>query len=253
MKVNVYTTDGGIKSSIDLPEVFSTPLRSDLIKRAFRIISLNARQPYGANPQAGMRRVGHNWGPNHGVSRIPRMPNGSRAVMITSARGGRNIFAPRAVKNLDVKMNHKEMRLARFSAVAFTADEGAVRSRGHRVPEIPLPVIVDDSIESVSRVKDAVSALQNLGLYEDIERARNGVRIRAGRGKTRGRKYRKPKSILLVLKNVDNAKKAFSNLAGVDVVSVDDVNVAHLSPGGQPGRLTVFSESAIDVIRGWKR
>jgi large subunit ribosomal protein L4e len=38
---------------------------------------------------------------------------------------------------------------------------------------------------------------------------------------------------------------AARNLPGVDVVSVKELTVEKLAPGGVPGRLTVWTESAI--------
>ena len=78
MKVNVYNIDGEVEKQIDLPTVFEIMPREDLIHKAFKAITLSLRQPYGSSPAAGTRRVGHNLGPNHGISRIPRIAGGSR-------------------------------------------------------------------------------------------------------------------------------------------------------------------------------
>jgi len=45
--------------------------------------------------------------------------------------------------------------------------------------------------------------------------------------------------------------KAAKNLAGVDVVLVKDLNVELLAPGCHPGRLTVWTKSAINYLEGW--
>ncbi|MGP8085730.1 MAG: 50S ribosomal protein L4, partial [Methanoregula sp.] len=37
---------------------------------------------------------------------------------------------------------------------------------------------------------------------------------------------------------------------GVDVVTVDQLNVEHLAPGMQAGRLTVWTESAVTRLEG---
>jgi large subunit ribosomal protein L4e len=44
---------------------------------------------------------------------------------------------------------------------------------------------------------------------------------------------------------------AARNLPGVDVVLVKDLNVELLAPGAKPGRLTVFTKSAIEYLEGW--
>jgi large subunit ribosomal protein L4e len=91
-----------------------------------------------------------------------------------------------------------------------------------------------------------VELLEALGLHADIERADEGRSVRAGRGTTRGRKYREPSSILFVTS--EEPSKAARNLAGADVATAREVNAEDLAPGGHPGRLTVFTESAIEEL-----
>ena len=42
--------------------------------------------------------------------------------------------------------------------------------------------------------------------------------------------------------------KAVRNIAGVDVCTVDGLNVELLAPGGQPGRLLITTKKAINLI-----
>jgi large subunit ribosomal protein L4e len=148
-------------------------------------------------------------------------------------------------------MNRKMRRLAKYSALSMTANRDVVVGRGHRfMSELTLPVVVEDSVEEISKIKDAIAFLKNLGLYEDVERA-SVKRVRGGRGKMRGRKYKRKKSILLVVKNKENVLLGFGNLPGVDVVSPAELNAEVLAPGTHAGRLAVFTEGAIDEIRGW--
>jgi large subunit ribosomal protein L4e len=85
-------------------------------------------------------------------------------------------------------------------------------------------------------------------LSEDIDRSTNGKGIRAGKGKRRGRKYRTPRSILVVLSENNGSENAFRNLSGVDVTTSKDLNTELLAPGGDPGRLVVFSEAAVSAL-----
>ena len=55
------------------------------------------------------------------------------------------------------------------------------------------------------------------------------------------------KSALIVVSK-GPIKKAAANLPGVDVVDVAELSVRHLAPGTHPGRLTLFSESALPEI-----
>ena len=98
---------------------------------------------------------------------------------------------------------------------------------------------------------DVIKALDNLGLYDDVLRSVNGKHIRAGRGKTRGRKYKTPKSILIVAMK-DEIEKSSKNISGIDIVKPDQINIEHLAPGGDPGRLAIFTKSALKVIGGAK-
>ncbi len=190
MKSNVYSKDGNAVAEIELPRVFETVPREDIIRRAFRAVTLSMRHPpYGTSPTAGLRRVGHNYGPGHGIARLPRVAGSTRGVILANMVGGRSAHAPTTQKVLVKRFNRKELRMAKFSAIALTAVPEKVRARGgHRVPEgLSLPVVVKDDVVEVSKAKDAMSVLSSLGLDEDVMRAKEGTKIRAGRGgKMRG-------------------------------------------------------------------
>jgi large subunit ribosomal protein L4e len=64
----------------------------------------------------------------------------------------------------------------------------------------------------------------------------------------RGRRYKQRKSLLIV--TGEFPLKAAQNLAGVDVVTFDQLNTELLAPGTLPGRLTVFTESALMKLGG---
>lgn len=248
MKSNLYSVNGEKLKQINLPKVFDTPPREDLIRKAFRAISLSLRAPYGSSPTAGMRRVGHNSGPGRGISRIPRTSGSSRGVILASMVGGKSAHSPRTTRNLTVKINEKERKLARLSAIALTANNDVVAKRGHRLPEkIKLPVVVEDKAENLIRTKDAEEFLESLGLMDDIIRAKEGKKIRAGRGTMRGRKYKQPKSLLIVGSSLD-ALKAYRALPGVELATPSSLSIRKLAPGGQPGRLVVITESALKKL-----
>lgn len=251
MKVNVYTVDGGIKGQVELPRAFSYPYRPDLIRMAVRIFQLNRVQPHGVKERAGMK-VAESWGPGHGISKmVPRVGSTSRGANIPSARGGRAGHPPTTEKVWKRRMNKKMRRLAKYSALSATANKLMVMNRGHRFnEELTLPLVVEDKFEEINRVKDAIKTLKSLGIYDDILRA-SEKKIRAGRGKMRGRRYKRKKSVLLVVKNKENVKKGFGNLPGVDIVTPAELNAEILAPGTHAGRLAVFTEGAIEEIRRW--
>lgn len=154
-------------------------------------------------------------------------------------------------KIITKKSTIKERRFAIRSAVAATANKELVENRGHRLGDLEqVPIIVEDDICSVKTTKQTREIFQNLGVYDDITRAKEGKRIRAGRGKTRGRKYKKVKGPLLVVGEDNGIKLGARNHAGVDVVTVENLNAELLAPGTHPGRLTIFTKSAVEKLGG---
>ncbi|MBQ2486311.1 MAG: 50S ribosomal protein L4, partial [Candidatus Methanomethylophilus sp.] len=62
-----------------------------------------------------------------------------------------------------------------------------------------------------------------------------------------------PVSVLLVVSEKDvPVFKGAGNLPGVQVEPVNSINAAVLAPGGDAGRLTVYTKSAIAKIGEWK-
>lgn len=265
--VNVYSLDGKVVRSVDLPGVFNTQYRPDVIRRAVKSAQANRRQPYGPFEFAGMRHVVSWPGKGRGMARTPRLNHGGgRGAFAPNTPGGRRAHPPRPEKDWSEKINKKEKALALHSAIAAVAKADIVRARGHRVAEgITLPLIVDDGFESLfdsiakdykkdnkrpAFTKETVKVLEALGLADEMARARDGIHQRAGRGKMRGRRYRCPTSILFVVSDAEKAGKCLRNLPGVDVVTPHRLNVELLAPGGDAGRLTVFTEAALKTLGG---
>jgi large subunit ribosomal protein L4e len=253
-KINVYDLNGEIKNKIDLPEIFQQPFRPDIIRKAFSVLRSNKRQPYGADPMAGKRHATASAGKGLGVSRVPRLTQvGSRrAALAPGTVGGRRAHPPKAEKQWKEKINKKEKKLAIESALSAIANKEIVIQRGHKFDEkITLPIVVDDKFKDVKKTKEVIEILKKLKVYEDVERAANGRHIRAGKGKRRGRKYRIPKSVLII-SSKGNLHKSASNLPGVDVITPQQLNIEYLAPGGDAGRLTIFTEEALKQIGGAK-
>ena len=70
-KVNIYGLDGNSTGQIDLPEIFNTPYRPDIIRKSFNVLHSNKRQPYGADPYAGTKHATASVGKGRGMSRVP--------------------------------------------------------------------------------------------------------------------------------------------------------------------------------------
>lgn len=247
-KVPVLNANGEVVSEVTLPPIFSLPVRKDLIRRAFLAAFTARLQPKGRDPLAGKRRVGESWGIGHSSARVPRLDNG-RAVIAPMTRGGRLAHPPKVEKLLRERINKKERLRALASAIAATGVPQLVRQRGHLFDKEVLPVVVEDSVLKVSKTSEARRVLASVGVIADVVRAGERTRVRAGKGKMRGRRYVTPKSVLIVTHEEDeNVFRAFRNLPGVDVVTVKTLSVIHLAPGGSPGRLTVYTKSAVDEL-----
>ena len=162
---------------------------------------------------------------------------------------GRAAHPPKAETDRGLDMNDKERKLAVRSAIAATADAELVGERGHRFDEdLALPLVVSDEFEDLVKTRDVVSFLEAVGVDGDVERADEGRGVRAGRGTTRGRKTQEPKSLLFVTSSAAGPSKAARNLAGADVATAANVGAEDLAPGGHPGRLTVWTESAVEEV-----
>jgi len=158
----------------------------------------------------------------------------------------------------------KQRVIARNSAIAATMDSEMVSSRGHNFDSsVRFPIIIDgykesrgesvekfdvESLPLQNSTRKFVAMMDGLGLGEDLERAKLGRTIRAGKGTMRGRKYRTPKSILLVVASRNGLHKAARNVPGVDVVAAKDLCAEDLAPGGDVGRLTVWTKAAIEAM-----
>ena len=128
-KVNIYGMDGTVKEKIDLPKIFETPYRPDIIKKSFEVIHSNQRHPYGSDPLAGTRHAVASVGKGRGMSRVPRLTQGQTAGLVPNVVGGRRAHPPKIERNWKEKMNKKENQLARNSALAATADKEVVTKK----------------------------------------------------------------------------------------------------------------------------
>ena len=251
-KVNVYGIDGTTKEQVELPNIFNTLYRPDIIRKSFSILHSNKRQPYGTDPYAGTKHATASVGKGRGQSRVPRLTQGRTAALAPCVVGGRRAHPPKAERNWKEKMNKKERLIAHSSALAATSDKELVLGRGHKFDDkITLPVVIDDKFEGVKKTKDVIEIFQKIGIYDDVIRSVNGKHIRAGRGKSRGRKYRIPKSILIISTKKD-IERSSNNLTGIDITKPENLNIEHLAPGGDAGRLTVLTRSALKQIGGAK-
>ncbi len=262
MKAQVYSIAGEKTSEIELPFQFSEPVREDLIKRAVLSIRAGMRQPYGADPNAGTKQGEQTSKRRHrfrgtygiGTSRVKRKAmwhRGSRfgwtGAFVVSAVKGRAAFPPVAERIFEEKINIKEKRKAVRSAIAATAVRELVEKKNIIGGIKSIPLVVDDKFESLKKTKDAIQVLEKLGLQKELERISERA-IRAGKGKMRGRKYRTKSGPLIIVSKACALENAAGNMQGIAVVPVKNLNAYLLAPGAQPGRLTVWTKSAIELL-----
>jgi len=244
MQATTYDVDGNEAGSVELPSAFEAPYRPDLIRRAVVAAQANRKQPYGADPFAGKRSSAVSPGSGRGMAHVPRA-NG-RGRRVPQAVKGRRAHPPKATAVRSLKVNDKERRQAVRSAIAATGDAELVAGRGHRFPaDLALPLVVTDDFEALEKTRDVVALLEALGLDADVERAEDAS-IRAGRGTTRGRKRRRPASILFVTGG--EVSRAARNLAGATVATGREVSAEDLAPGTHAGRLTLWTEHALEEV-----
>ncbi len=247
MEATVRDLDGGDAGTIELPAVFETEYRPDLIARAVRAAQANRRQDYGADEFAGMRTPAESFGSGRGMAHVPRQNGRGRRVPQTVK--GRKAHPPKAEKDRTESINKKERQLAVRSAIAATADADLVAERGHAFDEeTEIPLVVSDEFEELQKTKEVVAFLESIGVDTDVERAEDGRSVRSGQGKLRGRKYKQPKSILFITSSEAGPSKAARNLAGADVATAAEVSAEDLAPGTMPGRLTIWTESALEEV-----
>jgi large subunit ribosomal protein L4e len=260
MKVSVYSVKGEARREMTVAKAFSRKVRKDLIKRAVEAEQAMARQSYGTDPIAGQRTSAHYHARrgirqsmmNRELARMKRIHGSGflsmRARHVPQAVKGRKAHPPKAEKAWEKKMNKKERMIALLSAVAATSRKDLVQERGHRIEGVKhFPLVAENRLEDVTSLKEVMEMFGKMGLKEEIERTKE-KKVRPGKGTMRGRKYKRRKGILLVIDDDRGITRAARNIAGVDVVHVDDLSVGHVAPGAEPGRLCVWTEGALQKM-----
>jgi large subunit ribosomal protein L4e len=249
-RVHLVGVDGKPRTAtVTLPIEFSGPLRPDLVRRAVVATQSHRRQPYGTSLTGGRRHSVEWSGKGKGVARTPRLMDSMRGAQAPNTVGGGQAHPPRVDRIWEKKINRKEARLAFAAALAATREHRLATARGHDLPkELHLPLVLEDPVEEIVSTQEARALLERLELWGDVERARDGTTLKSGRARRRGRGRRVPRSLLVVTSRGDRAR-GFRNLAGVDVVPALRLSTEDLAPGGDAGRLTVFSHAGLEQLR----
>ncbi|HIG92958.1 TPA: 50S ribosomal protein L4 [Candidatus Woesearchaeota archaeon] len=261
MKIPLFGLDKKKSGDKELPGQFQEEYRPDLIRRAVHVLQTAARQPYGSHPHAGKRhssrlskrRKNYRGCYGLGISRVNRKIHTRRgtrffwvAAFSPQTVGGRRAHPPKSQKVWDIKINKKENQKAIRSAMAATLQRELVAHRGHYLPA-EYPFIIDSKFEKLDKTKDVEAALLQLGLDKELERSAV-KKVRAGIGKRRGRKYQRKKGLLIVVGEDCPLLRSAQNIPGIDIVPVKGLDAELLAPGSLPGRVTLWTEKAVDII-----
>lgn len=263
MKTIIHSFEGKTKE-IQLPKCFEEKIRTDLIQK---VVECEKRwQPYSTYALAGkiysaigkLRHQRGRWKTTYGygISRVPRKimtRRGSRffwvGAGVSSTVGGRVAHPPKGQKRLNSRdINKKEFLKALKSAIAATASIDMIKRKYSSLKEkqikIELPIVIDKSFLD-KKAKEFINKLKAI-LGEAAEVALPKKKQRAGKGKARGRKYKKSAGCIIVTGNNEKIK-----IKGIESVKVKELKVSHLAKGG-PGRLTIFTEEAIKELEKLK-
>jgi large subunit ribosomal protein L4e len=245
----IFDLQGKATGKVALPAVFQTPIRPDVIKRAVLAIQSNRLQPQGRDPMAGKKTTAESRGTGSAIARVPRMKGGGRAAFAPSTVKGRQPHPPRSEKIIVKNIPKKEAKLALTSAIAATAEKEYVAGRGHKIDGVVgLPLIIDNAFEALTKAQEVEEIFSKLGFDAEFTRVRDSRNVRAGKGKHRGRKMKQAVGPLIVVVDGKNLINAASNLPGVEVTTVTNLNTEMLAPGTHPGRLTVWTNGAIEKL-----
>src|SRR5688500_5722558 len=134
MKVGLKDLRGKQIESLELPTVFNTPYRPEIIKKVYVNVLSSQFQPQGRYPAAGEMVSAESRNTGLGIARIARargegFQRAGQAAGVASVRHERLDDPPVSWKNIYKKVNNKEKLLAICSAIATTYNNELFLSR----------------------------------------------------------------------------------------------------------------------------
>ena len=259
MKADILDLTGNKVGTLELPPQFEEPIRLDLIKKAVLVVQNNNRQPYGAYPEAGKRpsvriskrRRDYKTSYGHGISRSPRKVIWHRGrqfgwvgAFAPNTRGGRRSHPPKAEKDFSQDMNINERRKAIRSAISASLNKNLLQKNNYTSKA---PLIIAEELERLNKTKEIKNLLVSLGLKIELSNTLK-KKIKTGSSRLRGRKYRIKKGPLIVVSQKCSLMNAASNIPGLNISIVHNLNAELLAPGANPGRLIIWSNKSIERL-----
>lgn len=107
------------------------------------------------------------------------------------------------------------------------------------------------SSAAIAKTSAALSLLKAVGAGPDVEKVAGSRKLRAGKGKLRGRRHRQRRGPLVVYNPDEDGTelvRAFRNIPGVETSSVYALNLLQLAPGGHLGRFIVWTSAAFAAL-----
>ncbi len=251
---NILNLQGAQKGSVELSDSFSEAIREDLIRRAVIAENTLKLQPQGHYILAGMNTTARYYGTmssyrsgrHMGIAIRPRQKLGGgvqgQVRRIPSSVKGKRAHPHKIEKTLIERINKKEYQKAIRSAISATINSDYV-SMKHVTEGLTLPLVVSNEIESIKKTKDLIKILTTLKLSNDMEKSKS-PQIRKGLRRLSSRRHFR-KSLLIVVNEDKGIVKAARNIPGVDACTLKNLTANLLAPGGEPGRITLWSEDSI--------
>ncbi|MFH1307858.1 MAG: 50S ribosomal protein L4 [archaeon] len=256
MKAKIISVEGLSKKEIFLPKWFSNKIREDICQKYFE--TSKRIQPYGPNILAGMKysasgKLRHGrrlWKTTygHGISRVPRKILWRRGdhfhwvgATISGTRGGRKAHPPKPEHfTTHKKINKKEVQIAIQSAISSTIYPEYIIKRYSSIDEIKikLPIVFESNVLNL-KTKEFYNLLKNI-LQDLYSISIKKKKVRAGKGKRRGRKYKSNAGLLMIIGSEENKK-----LIGIDIKRISELEVSDFWP---LGRMAIYTEKAIEEL-----
>ncbi len=255
-KIQILDKTGKQAKQIDT-NIFDGKIRDDIVSKIIETEKISQEHaPYfnagmQTSASGNVRHLRHSWKTDRGTgsSRVPKKRMSRRgarfhwiAAVVPGVRGGRRAHPPKLGGKL-TKINKKELKVGVKSALAMVASLNLVKEKYNSLKDtdlkVKLPFVIESNVLEL-KTKDFIAFIKKvLNEFESV--AIQKKTIRAGKGKLRGRKYKKNAGMLLVIGNQENKK-----INAVDVKNVEDLMITDLAAGGP--RVVMFSEAAIKDI-----
>lgn len=258
-KIQILDIEGK-KTKETTTKLFEEVVREDLI---FKVIEAEkTRQPYSPKQYAGMNRSAsgkvqhkrHSWNTDRGkgMSRIPKKTMWRRGTqfswvgaIVPSTIGGRRAHPPHGdVPNR--KINKKELKKVLLSALSYVCSNDEIKKKYFTLKDkkidTKLPLVVEDKILTLKSKDLFISLKKILGELYPVSIQKKAQR--PGKGKFRGRRYKKNAGALLIIGKEEKAK-----IQGIEVLKVNELSVCDLADGG--ARVCIFTEKAIKDLENF--